>query len=134
MSASRPRIATLASLATLAAAAVAPGCLDRPLEPLEPRTTVSVSETLTQTKVNKIDILLGIDNSKSMADKQTILAATVPDLVKALVNPPCLGKDGSTVATPEGPQSECPSGSRRPFDPVLDIHIGVLSTSIGSPT
>src|SRR4051812_24344240 len=49
------------------------GCLKRPLEPIEPRTTSTVVEKLTESAVDKIDLLLMIDNSRSMADKQAIL-------------------------------------------------------------
>ncbi|EYF06119.1 Hypothetical protein CAP_2309 [Chondromyces apiculatus DSM 436] len=66
------------------------GCLQRPIETLEPRTTTTIVERLTQSAVDKIDILLAIDNSISMADKQDILALAVPDLVEGLVNPPCV--------------------------------------------
>ena len=38
----------------------------------------------------RVDLLLAIDNSRSMADKQRILALSVPDLVQAFTNPPCL--------------------------------------------
>ena len=57
------------------------------------------------TKVEKIDLLLLIDNSTSMADKQDILALTVPDLVQRLVS--------------------------RQDDAVKDLHIGVITSSLG---
>src|SRR4051812_19345082 len=79
------------------------GCLNRPVEPVEPRTTSTVVEKLTQSQVDKIDLLLMIDNSRSMADKQAILVAAVPDLVKGLVNPKCV--DSKTeVALPPNQQ------------------------------
>src|SRR4051794_275113 len=37
--------------------------------------------------IDKIDLLLVVDNSRSMADKQQILAATVPDVIRGLVAP-----------------------------------------------
>jgi len=57
------------------------GCLSRPVEPVEPRRTSTIVERLTQSSVDKIDLVLAIDNSRSMADKQQILAKAVPDLV-----------------------------------------------------
>lgn len=57
------------------------------------------------TKVEKIDLLLMIDNSTSMADKQDILAQAVPDLVQRLVE--------------------------RQDDAVKDLHIGVITSSLG---
>ena len=119
----------LLMLTTLAL--IAPACLDRPLETIEPRLTTTVNIERTQSRVDKIDILLAIDDSGSMADKQDILAVAVPDLVNKLVNPPCLDNDGNVVVIPAGALEECPEGSRREFEPVLDIHIGVVSTSLG---
>jgi hypothetical protein len=82
--------------------------------------------------VDKIDLVLGIDNSRSMADKQQILAKAIPDLVKGLVNPRCLSENGAPAQMqPSYPTDPCPAGTVREFEPVLDIHIGVTSSSIG---
>lgn len=117
--------------ATIAGGAIAPACLDRPIEPIDPRTTGRYESTLTQSKVSKIDILLSIDDSGSMADKQAMLAAAVPRLVTALANPPCLDDGGAVAHQPEGPLEACPAGSFREFEPVVDIHIGIVSSSLG---
>jgi hypothetical protein len=112
------------------------GCLNRPVEPIEPLTTSTIVERLTQSAVNKIDILLDVDNSSSMADKQAILALAVPLLVSGLVNPSCL--DDATMTPlpaamqPTTPTAACPTGSEREFPPVLDIHIGLVSSSLGT--
>jgi hypothetical protein len=91
-----------------------------------------VNEKLTQSSVDKIDLLLTIDNSRSMADKQQILALAVPDLVKGLVNPGCVDPNtGEITSTPPGPLDKCPDGTQREFDPVLDIHIGIITSSLG---
>jgi hypothetical protein len=124
----------LALLLTLAPAAVmAGGCLDRPIEPLGPRTTLSIFERLKQTNISKIDLVLAIDNSQSMTDKQEILARAVPDLVIGLVNPRCVDAAGvPSAAQPEGPLEPCPvAGTQREFRPVTDIHIGIISSSLG---
>jgi hypothetical protein len=120
--------AALAVVAT-AAATGAVGCLDRPIEPIDVRTTVTIVEKLQQSSVDKIDLVLGIDNSRSMADKQSILALAIPDLVKGLVNPRCLDENGVPAQTqPAYPTEECPAGTNREFEPILDIHIGVTPT------
>ena len=84
-----------------------------------------------QNKVSKIDLLFMIDNSSSMADKQAILAQAVPDLVNRLVDPVCIdpmtGAAGRQRATPT---DRAPWASRD-FDPVKDIHIGIISSSLG---
>ncbi|MFO0591618.1 MAG: hypothetical protein U0441_28995 [Polyangiaceae bacterium] len=107
-------------------------CQDRPICPVEPKLTAYVHEKLTSSSIDKVDVVLAIDNSHSMADKQALLALAVPDLVGGLVNPPCLDETGAPVSpAPKSPLDACPKGSDRPFDPVLDIHIGVVTSSLG---
>ncbi|AKT36004.1 hypothetical protein [Chondromyces crocatus] len=106
------------------------GCLQRPVEPVEPRTTSTIVERINQSSVDKIDLVLAIDNSASMADKQAILAEAVPDLVKGLLNPLCISTSDADPLD-VGPLGTCPDGFEREFDPVLDVHIGIISSSIG---
>ncbi len=89
-----------------------------------------VVQRLAQGAVDRLDILLAIDNSRSMADKQQILRAAVPDLISSLVNPPCVDADGVIVEQPISPLDDCAQGERH-FEPVLDIHIGIISSSLG---
>ncbi|MDI1448818.1 hypothetical protein [Polyangium sp. 6x1] len=113
---------------------MAMGCLDRPIDVVEPRSTQTIVEVVPHSGVDKIDLILGIDNSASMADKQEILAQAVPDLVESLVNPPCIDEEGKPIEPakqPKGPKEDCPLNSRREFEPVLDIHIGIVSSSLG---
>ena len=79
---------------------------------------------------DQVDLLLVVDNSPSMADKQTVLALTVPDLVEGLTNPACVDAEGAFVTRPAA-GTPCPAGSGRAFPPVLDLHIGVISSSLG---
>ncbi len=95
-------------------------------------TPAIIVEKLQQNAIDKIDLLLGIDNSRSMADKQQILALAIPDLVKGLVNPRCLDGQGNPAQIqPSYPTDLCPAGTNREFKPILDIHIGVTTSSIG---
>ncbi|HHH31429.1 MAG TPA: hypothetical protein ENK57_24200 [Polyangiaceae bacterium] len=128
------RVGALAATMVTGVAASATGCLNRPIERVEPRTTTTIVERLTQSSVDKIDLLLVIDNSRSMADKQEILNLAVPDLVNELINPKCVYEDGSdSPQQPASPLDDCPeAGTDREFDPILDIHIGILTSSIGS--
>ena len=80
---------------------------------------------------DKIDVLLMIDNSRSMADKQAILAMAVPDLVAGLTNPSCVDASGNFVAQPPSPADACPAGSAREFQPISDMHVGMISSSLG---
>ncbi|KYF64406.1 hypothetical protein [Sorangium cellulosum] len=108
------------------------GCLNRPIARNNPRTTATIVERLTQSSVDKIDLLLAIDNSGSMADKQDILGFAIPDLVEGLVNPRCIPASGMGDAqTVNSPNADCPTGYKREFEPVKDIHIGIISSSLG---
>jgi hypothetical protein len=61
-----------------------------------------------QRAVTKVDLLLTLDNSISMADKQALLAEAVPLLVQRLITA------GSSL------------------EPVSDVHVGVITSSLGS--
>ena len=81
-------------------------------------------------KVAKIDILLMIDNSSSMADKQLILGDAVPELVDRLTQQKCIDPVTGRVVG-QAMNGSCSVGVLD-FAPVKDIHIGVLSSSIGN--
>jgi hypothetical protein len=111
---------------------LASGCLDRPVVPAVPTVSARIVENPKQSKVSKIDLLFMIDNSSSMADKQQILKLAVPDLVERLVNPICVDpQNGNAPAGAADGQGKCGAGLDRDFDPVTDIHIGVISSSLG---
>jgi hypothetical protein len=82
----------------------------------------------------QVDLLLMIDNGGSAAEKQSLLALSLPDLIDGIVNPRCL--DNTTQSPvpqqPTSPVESCPAGSTREFQPVLDMHVGVLSSSLGT--
>lgn len=82
-------------------------------------------------KADKVDLLLVVDNSRSMADKQEILARATADLVQSITNPPCIDANGQVGQTPANPLDPCPPGQARRHVPVKDMHVGVISTSIG---
>jgi len=83
-------------------------------------------------KADKVDIVLMVDNSRSMADKQEVLSVALNDLVFSLTNPPCVDPTGAQPPQqPAGPQDACPAGLVRWHLPVQDIHLGIISSSIG---
>src|SRR5450432_4549167 len=121
--------AGLAGLAVVtAAAALATGCLDRPVVKAEPKTSNVFVDQIVQTSVDKIDLLFMVDNSVSMADKQEILKAAVPVLVGRLVSPICIDPMGA----PTGASSPCKAPAVAEFSPIGDIHIGIVSSSLGA--
>lgn len=124
------RAGLVAGTAVLAGAVLSAGCLDRPIAQQQPNTSNVFVDKIVNTKIDKIDLLFVIDNSVSMADKQEILKAAVPTLVRRLVNPSCVHRDtGELVPFPGG---DCPEGYKREFNPVTGgIHIGVVTSSLG---
>ena len=95
-------------------------------------TSTLLTARLTQSSVVRVDLLLAVDNSRSMADKQQLLALAVPDLIGAFANPPCVdAATGLTTVTPNGPLDICPPGTHRKIQPISDIHVGVISSSLG---
>lgn len=79
----------------------------------------------------RVDLLFVIDNSLGMADKQLLLSETVPDLVRRLQSPPCITRDGLVVERPVDPDAPCISGAQREFRPITDIHVGLITSSLG---
>ncbi|HVH43350.1 MAG TPA: hypothetical protein VM925_13440 [Labilithrix sp.] len=120
--------------------AVGTGCLARPVGQQPPTTKVNFTNTVSQQAVDKVDLLFAIDNSASMGDKQQILADAVPDLINGLLKPRCVDAAGkadgaNTLANPEGNTKNrfgCPEGYEPEFKPVTDMHIGVVSSSLGN--
>jgi hypothetical protein len=137
--------AGLAGLAVaIGGAALTAGCLDRPVAPAVPRTSNIYVDEIRQTAVDKIDLLFMIDNSISMADKQAILADAVPLLVQRLITPICVRactkadncspaqeKDGIPTMGNADANGQCAQGSPE-FNPIKDIHVGVITSSLGS--
>ncbi|HEU5073228.1 MAG TPA: hypothetical protein VFU02_03630, partial [Polyangiaceae bacterium] len=83
--------------------------------------------------VDKVDLLFVIDNSISMADKQELLKEAVPTLLERLINPPCISAaDRNDAVHVDGPSAVCPSGYQKEFEPLIDLHVGVITSSLGS--
>ncbi len=115
------------------ALALAPGCGGRTTGQGSGTVTAPSFTTVRWPSVNKLDLLFMIDNSTSMADKQALLAQVVPELVDRLTNPIEVCTDSVGHATPANGQP-CPAGSSGPtpeYQPASDIHIGVISSSLG---
>jgi hypothetical protein len=84
------------------------------------------------TSSSKLDLLLVVDNSRNMGDKQAVFEKSIATLVSRLTNPRCVNSEGAPAATQPAAQDEaCPSGSSREMAPVRDMHVGVVSSSLG---
>jgi hypothetical protein len=127
------RAGLLSLIAASAVGALATGCLDRKLchgADCSPKTSNLFVSQIVQTGVDKIDLLFMVDNSVSMADKQEILKDAVPVLVSRLVDPICV--DAGTGLPTSGTSSKgCGTGTPE-FNPISDIHIGIVSSSLGA--
>jgi len=124
---------TFAGLLLLSLAHVmAGGCITRPVARIEPSDNASFIKTIQSSAVDKIDMLFMIDNSASMGDKQEYLRAAIPDLLQRLVTPLCVDeKDPKKVVPRAQKDGPCPTGSQVEFPPVRDMHIGVVTSSLG---
>src|SRR5687767_14333430 len=106
-------------------------CTTRPVAELSPKTINISVELVANSAVDKIDLLFMIDNSRSMADKQVTLSEAVPALVRRLVTPPCIGAGGVPLDMNTDAEGRCAQG-RPEFRPIRDIHIGVITSSLGA--
>jgi hypothetical protein len=78
---------------------------------------------------DKLDLLLAIDNSASMGDKQDFLGDALPELLDRLLSPNCVDEGGRVLAPSTA--GTCAKGKPE-FPPLVDMHIGVISSSLGS--
>jgi hypothetical protein len=123
-------------LLAFAALLSASACLRREVATDEPTTKISFDVVVPQPAIDKVDVIVMVDNSSSMADKQRILADAVPDLVRGLVQPKCVDKKTraatGVLADPLKPDGQqCAAGAEPAFVPITDMHIGVISSSLG---
>ncbi len=79
--------------------------------------------------VGRVDLLLMIDNSSSMRENQANLLAQLGFLVRGLAAPPCASRSNPT------PHACDPSNASdfRIAPPVWDLHVGVVSSDLGTP-
>ncbi|MDP8998525.1 MAG: hypothetical protein M3O46_00255, partial [Myxococcota bacterium] len=108
---------------------VGAACLTRPVETWDPNLKTIVTNVIHNQAVDKIDLLFMIDNSASMGDKQALLAQAVPDLINRLVQPNCVDPMGKTLGISDG-AGQCTMGKPE-FPPVHDMHIGIVTSSLG---
>jgi hypothetical protein len=105
-------------------------CLDRPVEAGNPITRTNFVEQIQQSSIDKVDLLFDIDNSASMGDKQTYLMEAIPDLIGRLVTPNCIDADGNPTGAVSDLSGNCGTATAE-FAPVHNLHIGIVSSSLG---
>jgi hypothetical protein len=121
----------LAVGACTVASLVISACMDRPVVSTEPHTSNLYVEPIRNEVIDKIDLLFMIDNSQSMGDKQTLLAEAVPQLVNRLVVPRCVNAAGD-IKMRASQNEMCPAGFAPEFRAVNDIHVAVITSSLGA--
>jgi hypothetical protein len=78
----------------------------------------------------KLDVLFVVDNTTTGFRAHELLASTIPYFLDRLVNPRCVNGLGQIVDEPASAEDPCSVGLRD-FAPVADIHLGIVTTSIG---
>jgi hypothetical protein len=97
-----------------------------------------------QQSITKMDLLLVVDNSISMGDKQALLAESLPLLVERLVTPRCVRncspdedctsfewEGGIPLGESADAFGQCAEGHPE-LNPLRDLHVGVITSSLGS--
>ena len=108
------------------------GCLSRPVTNASPTTQTNFTTVVHNETVEKVDLLFMIDNSASMGDKQNLLAQAVPIMINRLVSPNCVDANNNPDGTTANPDGTCTNtADTAEFPPVHDMHIGVVSSSLG---
>jgi hypothetical protein len=110
--------------------AMVSACLDRPVGEVNPHTSNLFVAPIENQVIDKLDLLFMIDNSRSMGDKQALLAKAVPQLVDRLVVPRCVNEAGEIHVRAELSEA-CPVGMQPEFRAVRDIHVAVITSSLG---
>jgi hypothetical protein len=82
------------------------------------------------TPIARVDILFVVDNSVSMGAAHGFTRVALPAMVNQLVNPPCMDRQGQFREGP-GYGKDCPEETFRRSQPLHDVHIGVISSSLG---
>ena len=76
----------------------------------------------------KLDILFTVQNSASMMPVGPYVQASIQSMFDRLINPNCVDASGTVVGVSSAGQ--CTTGSLE-FQPVEDIHVGIVTTSLG---
>ncbi len=92
------------------------GCLDRPVAKPNTNLQSGVRIPVVNNAIENVDVLFEIDNSNSMAENQANLSRNFQLLINQLVNPP-----------------NNPSTGRPDHPPVKSLHVGVISSDLGTP-
>ena len=100
---------------------------------VEPESTNQFLGRIAFSEIDKIDLLFVVSNSVSMADKQEIIRNAVPMVLNRLIDPVCVLPDTyPPEVTSDFSAAGCAAGSEPEFEAVGDVHVGVITASLGS--
>jgi hypothetical protein len=85
-----------------------------------------------QQNLDTVDLLLLVDNSGSMRDNQVNIMAELGPMLELLTNPPCISRSIRGGGTPHACDPNNPDDVRQ-FATVTDLHVGVISSDLGTP-
>ncbi|HLK35144.1 MAG TPA: hypothetical protein VKU41_00240 [Polyangiaceae bacterium] len=125
------RVGAVMSAVALGIGVVGAGCLTRPIVAGNPTTKVNFTTVVHNQAVDKLDLLFMIDNSASMGDKQVLLSLAVPDMINRLIVPNCVDANGNPTGVVYTAMNGCGANGKPEFPPVHDMHIGIVSSSLG---
>lgn len=117
------------ALAGLVTVALACGARE---DPQDVGTGTFVEVSVRQVSVSKADVLFVVDDGPRAADLQRVLAQGGRKVLDALMRPEC--HDPSNPAGPSAPPDaagQCPSGLEPDYRGLVDVHVAVLSSSLG---
>lgn len=89
-------------------------CMERSGVAVTPCTNASVENQFNVSNVNQVDLLFVIDNSESMSEEQASLGVQLPRMIQVLAS------------------GDREQDGRVDFPPVKDLHVGVISTDMGT--
>lgn len=82
--------------------------------------------------LDTVDLLLMVDNSGSMRDNQRNIMAELGPMIELLTDPPCISRSTRGGGTPHRCDRNNPDDVRQ-FPTVTDLHVGVVSSDLGTP-
>lgn len=111
------------SISFIFASLILASCMDRELVRVDPVTETYILDQIVATGSSRVDVLILVDNSFSMEDEQNLLAQNFPDLIRSLLQPVDAVNNITKAPPPDG---------RADHVAVKDIHIGVVSSDMGT--
>lgn len=82
--------------------------------------------------VDRLDLLLVVDNSSGMQLKQNLLSSAIPRLLDGLTRYRCLSMTDPSADVVVRDDPSCPAGYALAGRPLTDIHLGVITSSLGA--